>query len=67
MGGAHEIEVAVIDPGSARTEPRKIDDGRGAWMDLCAHVIEAHGGTITLERDAGGGVAVRLRLPIWKG
>ena len=37
--------------------------GSGLGLPLCTEIVHAHGGTLRLERRAGGGMAVRCVLP----
>jgi signal transduction histidine kinase len=37
--------------------------GSGLGLAIARQIAEVHGGTLTLERPAGGGTAFTLRLP----
>jgi two-component system, NtrC family, nitrogen regulation sensor histidine kinase NtrY len=37
--------------------------GSGLGLALCSEIVHAHGGTLRLERRAGGGIAVTCVLP----
>ena len=37
--------------------------GSGLGLALCSEIVQAHGGTLRLERRAGGGIAVTCVLP----
>ena len=42
-------------------------DDEAVWsgdIDACRRVLEAHGGTLELERQPGGGLRFHLRIPI---
>ncbi len=38
--------------------------GAGLGLALCRRILEAHGGNLTFMRSPGGGLGVRLRLPV---
>ena len=38
--------------------------GAGLGLALCRRIVEAHGGTLAIERSSLGGLRVRLRLPL---
>lgn len=71
------IEVTVSDrgPGIPQDERERVfepfyrsrtavAEGSGLGLALAREVVRAHGGTITICETAGGGTAVRVRLPI---
>jgi signal transduction histidine kinase len=37
--------------------------GSGLGLALCSEIVQAHGGTLRLERRSGGGIAVTCVLP----
>jgi two-component system sensor kinase FixL len=68
------VEIAVIDTGPG-LPPEVVerlfqpfvttkDKGMGIGLSICKSIIEAHGGRIWAEPNAGGGTAFRFRLPI---
>ena len=68
------VEVAVADTGQG-LPPEKLDQvfapfttskstGLGMGLSICRKIIEAHGGRIWLENNAGGGATARFILPI---
>lgn len=68
--GSYEVAVADRGPGidpKERTlifEPfySKIAGGSGLGLAMCESIIRAHGGTITVEDNPGGGAIFRVRL-----
>ncbi|MDB5525288.1 MAG: hypothetical protein JWM58_3051 [Rhizobium sp.] len=44
------------------TKPQGV--GTGIGLSVCLRIVEAHGGTITLDTVAGGGTLCRIKLPM---
>ena len=73
MTGAGVIEVRVKDSGHGiqpAEESRVFEpfyttkpQGLGLGLAICATIVEAHGGHITLSNDDAGGAVARLSLP----
>lgn len=40
-------------------------DGLGVGMSIVRSIVELHDGKLELSNDAGHGLAVRMRLPVW--
>ena len=73
------IQIIVTDqgPGIPETEFERVFEpfyrleksrsretgGSGLGFSIARSIVQAHGGTITLENQAGGGLAVRIELP----
>lgn len=53
-----EIRAHIFDP-FYTTKAR----GTGLGLPICRRIVEAHGGTITIESPNGGGTQVSIRLP----
>src|ERR1043166_3475925 len=72
--GDGAIGVAVRDYGSGISEPIRErlfeqffttkDDGLGMGLAIVRSIVEAHGGTISVENAEGGGARFHFRLPI---
>ena len=69
------LEIAVTDTGSGipaeqlatvfdRYARSADSGGSGLGLAIARSLVEAHGGTIRAEAAAGGGTAIRLRLPL---
>jgi signal transduction histidine kinase len=74
-----EVEITIADDGDGIPEEARervfdrfyrVDRGRnrkvggaGLGLSIVRAVVEAHGGTVSLRRGAGGGCEVRFRLP----
>jgi signal transduction histidine kinase len=72
------VEVADRGIGIAREEHRRIFDrfhrvgtslvhdvkGSGLGLSIVQHVVEAHGGRVTVESEPGRGTVFAVRLPI---
>jgi signal transduction histidine kinase len=68
------VLLSVEDDGpgmDARTRERAFDDffttkatGTGLGLPFVRRVVEAHGGTVTIESEHGRGTVVRIRLPL---
>jgi PAS domain S-box-containing protein len=71
--GGRTIEVSVVDTGHGIPEtllPRLFDsfvttrkDGMGLGLSISRSILEAHGGAISAENNAGRGATVRFTLP----
>jgi two-component system sensor histidine kinase KdpD len=73
------VEIAVSDrgPGIPEEEPARLferfyrgpagerrDGGMGLGLTICRAIVQAHGGSISIENRAGGGAIVRFTLPL---
>jgi two-component system sensor histidine kinase KdpD len=72
-GGMVEVAVADEGPGIADHERARIFEpfrrgegsrSSGIGLAICKAIVEAHGGTIGLERTPGGGATFVVRLPV---
>ncbi|MBE2212374.1 MAG: PAS domain-containing protein [Opitutaceae bacterium] len=70
------VTVSITDLG-AGIPPERIGDlfeafrttkpgGLGLGLTICRSILEAHGGTISLENNAGPGATARLTLPVFR-
>ena len=74
--GPGEIAVSVADsgPGIAPGDAQRIFDpfystkgsGLGVGLSICRAIVEAHGGSLSLTPNAGGGSIFRFTLPVMK-
>jgi two-component system sensor histidine kinase BaeS len=48
-----------VEPGRSRAA-----GGSGLGLSICRNIAEAHGGTISAEHSASGGLLVIVRLPL---
>lgn len=76
--GGEEARIEVIDTGCGiapedqprvfdrfyRSDPARSRRGSGLGLALCREIIQAHGGSISLESDLGLGTRVICRLPL---
>jgi signal transduction histidine kinase len=46
------------------TASKQFDKGSGLGLSIAKELVELHGGTITLESEAGKGTIFYLRLPL---
>jgi two-component system sensor histidine kinase KdpD len=72
------LEVADQGPGVPEQDLKRVFDkfyripipegagGTGLGLSICKGIVEAHGGRITAENRAGGGLIIVLRLPLQK-
>jgi two-component system NtrC family sensor kinase len=44
-----------------------VGKGTGLGLSVCKSMVEAHGGTLTLEKPPGGGATFRMTLPLTQG
>lgn len=73
-GDAARVELRVIDAGPGIPpdmldgvfEPHTTGKARGSGLGLAIvkRIVEEHGGSVVAENTAGGGAAVRVRLPV---
>lgn len=71
--GGHGYEIAVSDrgPGISPADQKKIFEpffskrpgGTGLGLSVCMGIARAHGGTIVVEDNPGGGTTFRVRIP----
>jgi len=69
------VELAVLDTGGGLPEEvarvafepfaTTKADGLGVGMSIVRSIVELHDGKLELSNDAGHGLAVRMRLPVW--
>ena len=75
QGNGHgEIAVSVADPGPGIQpgDAQRIFDafystkgsGLGVGLSICRAIVEAHGGSLSLAPNAGGGSVFRFTLPV---
>jgi signal transduction histidine kinase len=68
------LRIAVIDDGPGFSDAARVRlfepfaasgerGGTGIGLTVCRSIVEAHGGTITVERSTSGGAAVSFTLP----
>jgi two-component system sensor kinase FixL len=70
-GGMVQISVADTGPGLAPQVAERLfqpfittkPQGMGVGLSICRTIVEAHGGQITAEPNAGGGTVFRLTVP----
>jgi two-component system sensor histidine kinase KdpD len=70
------LEVADLGPGVPEHDLKRVFDkfyripvpegagGTGLGLSICKGIVEAHGGRITAENRAGGGLRIVIRLPL---
>ena len=68
------IEVAIVDSGSGLADDDKVrlfeplfttkPHGLGLGLSICSTIIKAHGGTLSIENNAGDGATAVVALPI---
>ena len=77
-GGSALLEVSDSGPGLSAEERERVferfyrsDAGRarasggsGLGLSIVAAIVEAHGGSVSVEASAGGGARFRVRLPL---
>ena len=56
-----DIRKRVFEP-FFTTKPQGV--GTGIGLSVCLRIVQAHGGTITLENGGAGGTVCRIRLPV---
>jgi signal transduction histidine kinase len=74
MDGAVEISIADCGPGIAPDKLAAVfepffttkEHGMGIGLSIARTIVEAHGGRIWAENQAGGGAVFRLKLPLAK-
>jgi two-component system nitrogen regulation sensor histidine kinase NtrY len=57
--GMSDVQLAALARRGFTTKP----GGSGIGLDLCRTIVERHGGRLTLERRAGGGMKIGFCLP----
>ncbi len=77
-GGEKQAQVTVEDNGVGmapevlpnmfnRFYKSRDSSGTGLGLPIARHLVEAHGGTITAESEAGKGTVLRITLPVEEG
>ncbi len=80
LGAMVELRVTDSGPGIAQEHLSRVferfyrvDKGRsrgvggtGLGLSIVKHLVEAHGGSVGVESELGGGAAFWLRLPVWR-
>lgn len=74
-GDAYQVEVADKGPGIDPADTQRIFEpffskrkgGSGLGLAVCQGIVRAHGGTIEVGSEPGGGAVFRLRLPFEEG
>jgi signal transduction histidine kinase len=62
----HQRQVAELSQPFRRLEADRVgtDEGSGLGLSIVAAIAEAHGGTLDLRARPGGGLSVRVELPV---
>jgi len=60
----HDVWALIFRPGFSTAERVTEVSGRGVGMDVVARNVEALGGSITIQTDAGHGTTFRVKLPL---
>ncbi|MCE9687237.1 ATP-binding protein [Shewanella sp. AS16] len=71
-----EVEIRIADRGEGMTSEQLANaverfyrvnenqgNGSGLGLSICSHILELHGGRLSLAQRSGGGLIVSLRLP----
>ena len=60
-GIAQDIRGKVFDPFFTTKDP---GEGTGLGLSICHGIVTQHGGTMSMENPAEGGVTFRIELPV---
>ena len=60
--GADDLPL-ILTPYFRTAEAKKTSGGTGLGLGISNDIVRAHGGTLTIESEAGAGTTVTVRLP----
>ena len=61
---AEDLEQALTPFGQAESDIARDQEGTGLGLPLSKHLVELHGGSLTIESTPGAGTTVRATFPV---